>query len=168
LYTVRDEVTKNLETTLTQVAEAGYTHIELYGYDYKTRLFFGRSASLLNDLLKQRGLKTPSGHYGISDMLFDQEYKWESWKHTMQDANTLGHKYVTIPYVDDKHRTADDFKRICDRLNKGGEMSKAEGLITCYHNHDFEFASMVGDIPAYEYMLTNTDPKYVKFKMDLY
>jgi sugar phosphate isomerase/epimerase len=168
LYTVRDEVTKSLENTLTQVAAAGYTHIELYGYDYKTRQFFGRSAPQLADLLKQRQLKAPSGHYGIADFLFEPTYRWESWKHLLQDANTLGHKYVAIPYIDDKHRTADDFKRICDRLNKGGEMSKAEGLITCYHNHDFEFSSMVDNMPAYEYMLKHTDPKYVKFEMDLY
>ena len=168
LYTVRDEVTKSLDATLKQVAAAGYTHIELYGYDYKTRLFFGRSAPQLADLLKQLKLQTPSGHYGISDFLFEPEYRFESWRHLLQDATTLGHKYVTIPYIDDKHRTPDDFKRICDRLNKGGEMSKEQGLTTCYHNHDFEFATMIGDMTAYEYMLTHTDPKLVKFEMDLY
>jgi len=169
LYTVRDEVAKNLETTLAQVAAAGYTHIELYGYDYTTRKYFGRSAPQLGDLLKQHQLKTPSGHYGIADFLFEPVYnKYESWKHLLQDANTLGHKYVAIPYIDDKHRTPDDFKRICDRLNKGGQMSKDAGITTCYHNHDFEFTSMVDDMPAYEYMLKHTDPKWVKFEMDLY
>ena len=168
LYTVRDEVTKSLENTLAQVAAAGYTHIELYGYDYKTRQYFGRSAPQLGDLLKQHQLKTPSGHYGIADFLFEPVYKYESWKHLLQDANTLGHKYVAIPYIEDKHRTPDDFKRICDRLNKGGQLSKEEGITTCYHNHDFEFSSMVDDMPALEYMLKHTDPKWVKFEMDIY
>ncbi|MBS1566960.1 MAG: sugar phosphate isomerase/epimerase, partial [Bacteroidetes bacterium] len=168
LYTVRDEVAKNLENTLTQVAAAGYTHLELYGYDYKTRQFFGRSAPQLADLLKQRNLKAISGHYGISDFLYEPGYRWESWKHLMQDATTLGHKYVGIPYIEDKHRTPDDFKRICERLNRGGELSSAEGITTVYHNHDFEFKTMIGDLTAYEYMLKNTNPKYVKFEMDIY
>jgi sugar phosphate isomerase/epimerase len=168
LYTVRDEVAKNLETTLAQVAAAGYTHVELYGYDYQTRMFFGRSALQMADLLKKNKLQTPSGHYGIADFLYEPEYRFESWRHLIQDAIHLGHKYVTIPHIDDKHRGPDDFKRICDRLNKGGAISKEDGIMTCYHNHDFEFSSMVDGVTAYEYMLTHTDPKLVKFEMDLY
>ncbi len=167
LYTVRDEVTKNLDTTIAQVATAGYTHIELYGYEYKTRLFFGRTVKQFADLLKKNNLKTPSGHYGVSDFLYERNYNWDSWKRLIDDAHTLGHKYIVIPHIDDKHRKADDFKLIAERLNKGGEISKTAGLITGYHNHDFEFAAEAEFVP-YEYMLQHTDPKLVKFEMDLY
>ncbi len=167
LYTVRDEVTKDLEKTIAQVAAAGYTHIELYGYEYKTRTFFGRSPWQFSELLKKNNLKTPSGHYGIADFLYEPNYKWDSWHHLIDDAHAMGHQYIVIPHIDDKHRSADDYKRIAERLNKGGEISKEAGLITGYHNHDFEFADLDGGTP-YEFMLKHTDPRFVKFEMDLY
>jgi sugar phosphate isomerase/epimerase len=165
LYTVRDEVDKDLNNTIAQVAAAGYTHVELYGY--KDRQFFGRSAQAMSDLLKANNLKTPSGHYGLADMLYDETYNWDSWKYLLDDANLLGHKFVIIPWIEEKYRTADSFKRIAERLNKGGELSKAAGLVTGYHNHDFEFKETGGLLP-YEFLLQNTDSNLVKFEMDMY
>ena len=170
LYTVRDEIAKakslaDLDAILAKLSATGYTQIELYGY--YNRKYFGHTVKEMSDLLTKNHLKTPSGHYGLSDMLFAPEYNWDSWKYLLEDAKILGHKYVVIPYLDDKHRTADDFKRVAERLNKGGELSKAAGLITGYHNHNFEF-EMNDGITHYEYLLKNTDPLLVKFEMDIY
>ncbi len=164
LYTVRNEI-KDLKNSLQQIAAAGYTNLELYGYN--NRQFFGNTVPQFAELLKQNNLKTVSGHYGLSDMLHSPDYNWDTWKYLLEDATILGNKYVTIPYLDDKHRTADDFKRVAERLNKGGELSKAAGITTAYHNHNFEFEK-AGDITKYEILLNNTDPKLVKFEMDLY
>ncbi|MEO6314871.1 MAG: sugar phosphate isomerase/epimerase [Chitinophagaceae bacterium] len=167
LYTVRDEVAKDLEHSLSEVSKAGYTMTELYGYDYKTRQFFGRSVKEMAALLKKHQLSTPSGHYNILDMMYDTSYNWDSWKNLLEDATILGNKYVVIPYMDDSHRTADNFKLMAERLNKAGELSKAAGMTTGYHNHWFEFDAM-GDTTAYDYLLKNTEPGLVKFEMDLY
>ena len=167
LYTVRDEVAKDLEHSLSEVSKAGYTLTELYGYDYKTRQFFGRSVKDMAALLKKYNLGTPSGHYNILDMMYEPNYNWDSWKYLLEDAKILGNKYVCIPYMDDKHRTADNFKLMAERLNKAGELSKAAGIATGYHNHWFEFDKM-GDTTGYDYLLNNTDAKLVKFEMDLY
>jgi len=99
LYTVRDEVAKDLEHSLSEVSKAGYTMTELYGYDYKTRKFFGRSVKEMSDLLKKNHLSTPSGHYNILDMMYDTNYNWDSWKNLLEDAKMLGNKYVVIPYM---------------------------------------------------------------------
>jgi sugar phosphate isomerase/epimerase len=167
LYTVRSEVSKDLENSLSELAKAGYKQVELYGYDYKKRQFFGRSVQQMGDLLKKYNLGTPSGHYNILDMMYDTSYNWDSWKYLLDDAKILGNKYVVIPYMDDKHRTPDNFKLMAERLNKAGELSKAAGITTGYHNHNFEFEKL-GDATAYDYLLSNTDPKLVKFEMDLY
>ena len=164
LYTVRNEV-KDLDNALKQIAAAGYTNVELFGYNKRT--YFGRSIKEMSELLEKYQLKSPSGHYGLSDMMYDTDYNWDSWKYLMDDAKTLGHKYVVIPYIDDKHRTMDIFKRVAERLNKGGEISKKSGIITGYHNHDFEFKPIDGMVP-YELLLKNTEPELVKFEMDLY
>jgi sugar phosphate isomerase/epimerase len=168
LYTIRDEIskTKDLGKTIGQVAAAGYKQIELYGYNQE-RKFFGKTVKELSAILKSHGLKTPSGHYGIADMTYGADYNWDSWKYLLEDATTLGHKYIVIPYMDAQHRSADDFKRLAERLNKGGELSKAAGLVTGYHNHNFEFEPM-DDTTVYDYLLKNTQEDLVKFEMDLY
>ena len=164
LYTVRDEV-KDLKNALAKISAAGYTNLELFGYD--NRMFFGNTVAQFSAMLKENNLITVSGHYGLADMLHAPGYNWDSWKYLLEDATTLGNKYVTIPYLDDKHRTADDFKRVAERLNKGGELSKKAGITTAYHNHNFEFEKE-GNGTKYEILLNNTDPKLVKFEMDLY
>lgn len=164
LYTVRDEV-KDLKNALQKISAAGYTNLELFGYN--NRMFFGNTVKQFAELLKQNNLKTVSGHYGLFDMLHAPNYNWDSWKYLIEDATILGNKYVTIPYLDDKHRTGDDFKRVAERLNKGGELSAKAGITTAYHNHNFEFEKD-GDITKYEILLHNTDAKLVKFEMDLY
>jgi sugar phosphate isomerase/epimerase len=164
LYTVRDEI-KDLENTIKQISMAGYNNLELYGYD--KRMFFGKTVKEFSELLKKNNLKTASGHYALSDMLYDEKYNWDSWKYLLEDAKTLGNKYVVIPHIDDKHRSADYYKFLAERLNKGGELSKAAGLTTAYHNHNFEFVKL-GNTCGYEILLKNTDPKLVKFEMDLY
>jgi sugar phosphate isomerase/epimerase len=175
LYTIRDEINKttDLNKTIAQVAAAGYKQIELYGYNSERKFFntgaaAGTTVKQLSEILKKNNLKTPSGHYGIADMTYGADYNWDSWKYLIEDATLLGNKYIVIPYMDDKHRTPDDFKRLAERLNKGGELSKAAGIITGYHNHNFEFETSVDDATAYEYLLKHTDPKLVKFEMDLY
>ena len=127
LYTVRSEVNNaKLAGTLATIAEVGYNMVEMYGYN--NREFFGHSVKDVAAMLKRNGLKSPSGHYGLSDMLYNDTYNWESWKYLIEDGKTMGHKYLVVPYLDDKHRTADDFKRIAERLNKGGEMSRKAGM----------------------------------------
>lgn len=64
-------------------------------------------------------------------------------------------------------RTAQGYKETIDVLNRFGAMSSIEGVQACYHNHDFEFEAMDGEIP-YDLMLKECDPELVKFELDLY
>ncbi|MBC7904893.1 MAG: sugar phosphate isomerase/epimerase, partial [Gemmatimonadaceae bacterium] len=165
LYTVRNEVSKDLANTLKEVAAAGYKNIELYGYN--NRQFFGKPVSEMAALLKQNNLYTKSGHYGLNDFLYNADYNWDSWKYLVEDANLLGNKYIIVPYLDDKHRTADDYKRVAERLNKGGEMAREAGMVAGYHNHDFELKDLGGQ-SGWDILLAGTDPKNVVFEMDIY
>jgi sugar phosphate isomerase/epimerase len=138
---------------------------ELYGYN--KREFFGHSVKQMADLLKKNDLKSPSGHYMLTDMMFEENYNWDSWKYLVEDADTLGHKHIVIPYMDDKHRSIDDFKRLAERLNKGGEISKKAGICAGYHNHDFEFKEQ-GGTNGWEILLEETEPSLVALEMDIY
>jgi sugar phosphate isomerase/epimerase len=49
-----------------------------------------------------------------------------------------------------------------------GKKCQAAGLKLLYHNHDFEFMKDSDGIVPIDYLLENTDPKYVNFQMDLF
>src|ERR1044071_4337313 len=62
LYTVRDDMKKDPLGTLKLVAEIGYKHVE--HANYIDRKFYGRTAKEFKKILKDLGLKMPSGHTG--------------------------------------------------------------------------------------------------------
>lgn len=164
LYTVRNDISKNLAGTLQYVAKAGYSQIELFGFDGKK--FFGKTAKEFKAMFKANSLTAPSGHYYLPSFFY--EGKDDVWKSAIEAANIMGNEYMVIPYLDDKHRSTEDFKKLVDVIGKAAELTKAAGMKLSYHNHDFEFGKMDDGKTYYEFLLTQTDPKMVYFEMDLY
>ncbi|HMM18975.1 MAG TPA: sugar phosphate isomerase/epimerase, partial [Petrimonas sp.] len=64
-------------------------------------------------------------------------------------------------------KTLVDLKAYCDYFNQVGEKCNAAGIRFGYHNHNFEFTEIEGEV-MYDYMLKNTDPAKVFFQMDVY
>ena len=56
---------------------------------------------------------------------------------------------------------------MAELFNKVGEKCQEAGLQFGYHNHDFEFDSLDGQIP-YDLLLQGTDPKLVQMELDIY
>jgi sugar phosphate isomerase/epimerase len=155
LYTVRGVMEKDFDGTITKVAETGYKEVEFADH-------FGHSAKDIRALLDKNGLTSPSGHYS-----YDLVEK--KWPETLEVAQVIGHKYVVCPWIDEKQRNADGWKRAAELFNKAGEASKKAGIQFAYHNHSFEFSPVEGldGKLAYDYLLTATDPELVKMEMDL-
>ena len=64
----------------------------------------------------------------------------DAWKQTVEDAATVGQKYVISPWLDESLRkNYDDLLAFLDVFNKSGELCKKSGLKFGYHNHNFEF-----------------------------
>jgi len=154
LYTVRNEMEKDFEGSLTRVAQIGYKEVEFAGY-------FGRTPQQVKDLLKRNGLKSPSSHIGLN--VFEEDLT-----KTIETGKILGQKYLICPSLPEPRRkTADDFKKLAELFNRLGAECKKAGMAFAYHNHDFEFRPIDGQLP-YDLLLQNTDPKLVKMEMDLY
>lgn len=165
LYSLRDEISKNVAGVLAQVAKAGFGEVETYGFSKKDQ-FWGLSPKEFKALLDKNGLKTPSGHYGLGSYLADGNT--DELKEAIKAAKTLGAKYITAPWIDEGLRkSADDYKVIAKRLNDAGKLCAQEGVKLAYHNHDFEFQSF-GNTTGYDILLKETDKSLVDFEMDLY
>jgi sugar phosphate isomerase/epimerase len=166
LYSLRDYLPKDVKGTIAKVAKAGYTEVETYGYDTKTKTFWGLSAKDFKLLLSDHGITSPSGHYGI-DQYFTTG-KADDQQAYIDAAHDLGQSTIVVPYLNDTFRkTTEDFKTAAAKVNQIAAMNKKAGLKTGYHNHDFEFKP-VNNVMLYDVLLKETDPALVSFEMDLY
>lgn len=168
LYSVRDEMKADPLGTLKQVAQMGYRHVE--HANYIDRKFYGYAAPEFKKILKDLGLSMPSGHTVMGPKHWDASRKefTDLWKYTVEDAATVGQKYVISPWLDQSLRQSkDDLKRYMEVFNKSGELCKKSGMKFGYHNHDFEFSQKFDDETVYDIMLKNTDPELVMQQLDI-
>lgn len=155
LYTLRNDMERDFEGTLKNIADIGYKQVEFAGY-------FGRSPAAVRALLKRLGLDAPAAHIGTPASVT------KDWKKTIENAKIMGHKYLIVAYIDEKdRRTLDDYRRYADMFNSAGETARKAGVRLAYHNHDFEFKPLDGKVP-YDLLLERTDPKLVAMEMDLF
>lgn len=167
LYTVRDDMIKDPLATLNSLAAMGYTYVE--HANYVDRKLYGYSATEFKKILDDLDLKMPSGHtvMGPQHWIKEKNDFSDSWKHTVDDAATLGQEYVISPSLDQSTRkTYDDLVQFMEVFNKSGELCKKSGMKFGYHNHDFEFREKLNGIPLYDIILKNTDPSLVIQQFD--
>jgi len=153
LYTVRSLMNQGMETVLATIAAIGYKEVEFAGY-------FDVPPQQVREFVRANGLSAPSTHVGLET----EEAKWQE---VVDRSAFIGHTFVTVPGLGNvPHATADDWKRVAALFNKAGEACKASGLQFAYHNHQDEFKP-VGTSRPYDILLKETDPKLVKFEMDV-
>lgn len=165
LYTVRDEISKDVKATIQRVASIGFNSVEVFGYNEGN--FFGLTPEEFLAVLKQNNLVTPSGHYSMNKFLTDGNE--DELKKTVEDAGKMGHTYFTIPYLTEPMRKSlDDYKKLAKNLNRAAEEAKKAGMKLAYHNHDFEFKDWGAGQTGFNILTTETDPELVNFEMDIY
>lgn len=145
---------RGFEATLARLASIGYQEVEFAGY-------FDRTPQDVKAILERHRLAAPSAHVPL-------EILRQDWARTLDVAGIIGHRYVVVPYLpEEDHRTLDDYRRVAAEFNRWGEEAKRAGLRFAYHNHDFEFVSLGGQIP-YDVLLAETDPGQVALELDLF
>lgn len=166
LYSLRDYLAKDIKGVIAKVAKAGYQEVETYGYDTAKKTFWGLSPKEFKMLLADNGLKSPSGHYGVDEIMTNG--KEDDLKLCIEAAAQLGQETLVVPHLADKFRkTAADLHKIADNVNKIARVAKQSGIKTGYHNHNFEFQPVDG-VMLEDILLKETDPKLVTFEMDIY
>jgi sugar phosphate isomerase/epimerase len=168
LYTLRDELSVQLEQTLKQVSEEGYAYVE--AASYKDRKFYGLSPKDFKSLLVSLNLKGISTHQGGVTL--------DNADQMIADVKAAGFTYFVVPVPPMGMFTYDretmtmgmkgTAKELLDILNVLGKKCHAAGLQLLYHNHDFELIRNENNVIILDYLLENTNPKYVNFQMDLF
>jgi sugar phosphate isomerase/epimerase len=155
LYSVRDELKKDLEGTVRAVAQMGYQCVEFYSpyFDW-TEAQTKQMRKLLDDL----GIRCYSTHNS-------EEYFSKDKISKARDLNlTLGTKYMVMASSNPKPGI-DGWKAIADELNSAADFLAPAGLKTGYHNHQPEFKTEDGVRPI-EFLAKNTKPS-VMLQLDV-
>jgi len=164
LYSIRKELSENLEQSLEKVAALGYRNLEIYGYDGS---IFGKPVKEFKTILNNTGLKVVSSHHitGIANKTEGSlKYGWEK---AIENLHFLGAEYMVCAYLLENERTDEIYQSLPELFNKAGEQTKQANIQFAYHNHDFEFRKM-GKQTVYDFILKNTNSNLVKMELDLY
>ncbi len=153
-YTYRKQFEKDVPGTLDKIKQMGFRDIEFSN-------LFGKTAQELRQLIDERGIKCSSFGVSYNDLV-------NKTAEVAQNAKTLGAKYVRIAGIPhSKTMTLEEMQKAVDDFNRVGKILKEQyGLTFIYHNHGFEFQPYK-DGTLYDYLMQQTDPKYVSFELDI-
>lgn len=153
-YTYRNYFEKDVPAILDTIKALGFTDIEFSN-------LFGKTSSELRKLIDERGIKCSS--YGVS---YDDFVNKTA--EVAKDAKTLGAKYVRVAGIPHKATfTLEDAQKAVVAFNRVGKILRDHyGLHFIYHEHGFEFQPYQ-DGTLYDYLVKNTDPRYVSFELDV-
>ena len=153
-YTYRYSLQKNMAAALDTIKSLGIQDMEFSN-------LFGKTAVEVRKLLDERGIRCSSFGVGYDDAVNKPD-------EVAEKALQLGAKYVRVAWI--PHQPPFTFahaKKAVDDFNRTGKILKEKyGLVFCYHNHGYEFHPY-GNGTMFDYMIKNTDPKFVSFEMDI-
>jgi sugar phosphate isomerase/epimerase len=171
LYTLRDVIKTDLIGTLKKVSKLGYTELE--GYSNAENTFWGKDPKEFHKICKGEGLQLVSHHVGGGwDELRNGNNKTKTmlnqWEGLCEEVKAAGATFIVVPWISEQERkTLEGYRNIAEQLNKAGEVARKYDLQFCYHNHSFEFDTIEDQVP-YDLLLSQTEPKFVNFEMDLF
>ena len=156
LYSLRDDMEKDAKETLKNVAAIGYKEIE--SYPGSKGFLWGMKPAEFKSYMSDLGLKAVSTHTGIE----------KNMPELMDQAAGAGFKNFVVSWIGkEKRENLDGFRKVADEFNQLGEQAKKAGLQFGYHNHDYPFIDMDGQVP-FDVMMDRTDPKLVTYELDLF
>lgn len=154
LWTVKEDLSADAKGTLKKLADYGYNQIE--SFEGRQGMFWGMKNTEFKKYMDDLGMKIVSSH---ANNTVDFERK-------AAEAAEIGMKYLICPYKGPQ-KSIDDFKRFNDEFNKAGAICKKNGIRFAYHNHDYSFKVLDGEVPQ-KVMMDGTDASLVDFEMDIY
>ncbi|HEV8148092.1 MAG TPA: sugar phosphate isomerase/epimerase [Bryobacteraceae bacterium] len=155
MYSVRDELTKDLMGTIRAVGKMGYQVMEFYSpyYDWTPE-----QAKDVRKLMDDLGVRCLSTHNGTKSFTADGIQK------AIDLNKTLGSKYIVMASAG-RVTGLDGWKGVAEQLAHASEKLKPLGMAAGYHNHQLEFRPLEGKRPI-EVIAANT-PTEVMLQLDV-
>lgn len=155
LYSVRDEMKKDVLATVRRVGQMGYEGVEFYSPYFEWTAEYAKEVRKVLDEVK---LKCWSTHNGSS--AFDPA----NIQKAIDLNGIIGSKCVVMASAG-RVEGLDGWKKVAEKLTAGREKLKAAGMQAGFHNHAVEFRPIDGKRPM-EVLAENT-PKDVILQLDV-
>jgi sugar phosphate isomerase/epimerase len=155
LYSLRNEFKSEVPETIAKIKSWGIKEVE-GGSTY------GMTMEWFQKLLKQNDIRVVSVGADFNELA-------ESPQKAIETAKAFGAKYVVtfwIPHNGDTF-TIEETRKAVEVFNKAGKILSDSGLSLCYHPHGYEFRPYEKGT-LFDYLVKNTNPKYVNFEMDVF
>lgn len=130
LYSIRDYTGSDFAGAVQQVADIGYTHVELAGFGNLKTAEEARAA------LDDAGLKVSGAHVAMD--------RWKDPEAMFDEADVLGNENLVIPWLAPESRTAEGYRQLGQLLAKAAAAGRKRGKRVAYHNHEFELQPLSG------------------------
>ena len=161
-WAVKDKLSADFQGTLKTMADMGYNMIEMCSPKGYEQIGFGAFTKMktadIKKTINDAGLTCPSCHFGAAefndDVLDDRIAFAKEMGMTQMICSTFW-----LP----KKATLNDYLADADKLNKGAEKIKAAGMQAGFHNHEFEFAMLDGQL-IYDALMSRFDASLVKMQ----
>lgn len=155
LYSVRDELAKDLMGTVRAVAKMGYEVVEFYSpYQDWTPSYAKEVRKLLNDL----GIRCLSTHNSANALSV------EGLNKAIELNQILGSKFIVTASAS-RGKGLDGWRMVADDLSRASERLLPLGMRAGFHNHKLEFMPLDGKRPM-EVIAAHT-PKEVMLQLDV-
>ncbi len=155
---------KDFDGTLRGLAAEGFRNIEMCSPPGYEKFGFGPLASMrateLGERIRAAGLNCESCHFGFGELKdhLDERLAW---------AKELGLKQTIIATFGlPKKATLADWMRAADDANELGGRTRKAGIQLGFHNHDFEFQKLDGQL-IYDKLMSELDPEAVKMQFQV-
>ena len=155
MYSVRDDLQKDLPGTVSAVAKMGYQCVEFYApyYDWSHD-----EAKQVRKQMDDLGIRCYSTHNGLKSFTAD------GMRNAINLNLILGAKYIVLAHPGNV-KTLEDWKQIAETLNTANSEFQKEELHAGYHNHDLEWKPVDAQKPI-ELLAANTE-KSVMLQLDV-
>jgi len=155
LYSVRNELQKDLMATVRGVAKMGYECVEFYDPYYSWTADYAKQVRHAMDDL---GIHCYSTHNSL------KSFSPAGIGKAIELNQILGARYIVLA-APGKVNGVDGWKQVAQTLNKANDTMAAQGLHAGYHNHQLEWKPVDGQKPI-ELLATNTD-KSIMLQLDV-
>ncbi len=153
LYSVRDELARDLPNTLKTVAGFGYEVVEFYAPYFNWSIPHAKDVRTLMDDL---GIRCYSTHNSFASFA-----PGEGAAKAIELNQILGARTIVLASAPGSVRGLDGWKKLCEDLTTATDHLKTHGLTAGFHNHDAEWAPLDGSQRIMDVVAANTPKEFV-------
>ena len=154
LFTVREQTKKDFPGVLRELAKMGWNGVQISGLQ-------GYDPEEIAAVMRETGLGAAGLHIGLPrlEKEFDQ---------VVHEARLFGTQDVVCPALPPDLRNEAGFRQLRERLGALAGRFAEHGLRLSYHNHAFEFETVVDGRSALEFLLDPAGGSRILAEIDVY